>query len=242
MTDPYQPKNIPLFKAIYGNHLISLGGTASIENMFSGLKIDGLKALDVGFGLGGVAYYLAEKYQMQVSGVEVYPWMVEYANEHRPPHLQLTFNTYVDGKLPYQPHSFDLVYSKGVLNHVADKDSLFKEIHDVLKPNGLFVIADWIVPDNLFDRSGPIVNETEESYRIVLQEKGFRDIQFRNDSEVFLTYAKELLGKLDQEKELIKKLYGVELFNMIQKQHEELVEKINQKRKFAVRITCLCEP
>ena len=53
--NPYTPSNIPLFEAMYGENLISLGGTAAIENMFSGITLTDLHALDLGFGLGGAA-------------------------------------------------------------------------------------------------------------------------------------------------------------------------------------------
>src|SRR5580704_9497417 len=128
--DPYQPNNIPLYEAIYGKNLISLGGLAAIDNMFSDLNIRGLKALDIGFGIGGVAFYLAEKYKMKVTGIEIHPWMVEYARTHTPVGLlnSLEFHTYnSNGSFPYDHETFDLVYSKGVLNHVADKVGLFKQ-------------------------------------------------------------------------------------------------------------------
>jgi len=50
--DPYQPDNIALFEAIYGKYLISLGGLPAIDNMFNDIEITGLKALDLGFGVG----------------------------------------------------------------------------------------------------------------------------------------------------------------------------------------------
>ncbi len=68
--DPYQPDSVPLFEAIYGKNLISLGGVAAIDNMFLDLNIRGLKALDLGFGLGGMAFYLAKNHQMRISGIE----------------------------------------------------------------------------------------------------------------------------------------------------------------------------
>ncbi len=238
-SDPYHPDNVPLYEAIYGKNLISLGGIAAIDNMFSDLNLNGLKALDIGFGLGGVAYHLVEKYKMEVAGIEIHPWMVQYANEHAPSSLSnsLEFHTYnSNGYLPYSPETFDLVYSKGVLNHVANKVSLFKQINTVLKPNGLFVIADWIFPKATTDSSAPLVCETKESYEQVLLDTGFSEISFRDDSKLFLNYAKKLLTRLSNNQVFIKQKYGEELFLIIRKQHEELIEKIQQHQKMATRI------
>lgn len=237
--DAYHPDHVSLFEAIYGKNLISLGSLAAIDNMFSDLNIRGLKALDVGFGLGGVAFYLAEKYQMNIAGIEMYSWMAQYAKNHAPANLTslLAFDTYDNaGHFPYQPETFDLVYSKGVLNHVADKASLFQKINTVLKPNGLFVIADWIYPKATTDHSSPLVYETKESYERVLIDTGFSEIKFRDDSETFLGYAKELLKNLTNNRDLIKQKYGEEVVFTIQKQHEELIEKIQQQQKIATRI------
>jgi 2-polyprenyl-3-methyl-5-hydroxy-6-metoxy-1,4-benzoquinol methylase len=237
--EPYQPDSIPLFEAIYGKNLISLGGLTAVDNMFSDLNLQELAALDIGFGLGGVAYYLAEKYKMQIAGIEVHPWMVQYAKDHTPTGLSdfLEFNTYNStGELPYKLESFDLVYSKGVLNHVADKASLFDQVNSVLKPYGLFVIADWIYPESTTDSSAPLVCETKESYEQILVDSGFSEIGFRNDNQLFLNYAKELLMRLANNQTLIKQKYGGELFLTIQKQHEELIEKIQQHQKIATRI------
>lgn len=237
--DPYHPDEIPLFEIIYGKNLISLGKLAAVDNMFSDLTIKGLTALDLGFGLGGVAFYLAEKYQMNIAGIEVNPWMVQYANEHIPKNVAsaLKFDVYnSQGELPYQPETFDLVYSKGVLNHISDKASLFYQINTVLKTNGLFVIADWIYSKKSSDPIVPLVCETKESYESILTKTGFKEIDFRDDSKLFLQYVKELLKTLTKHQEFIKKKYGEEFFLIMQQQHEELIEKIKQHQKMAVRI------
>lgn len=237
--DIYHPNHIPLFEAIYGKNLISLGGLPAIDNMFSGLTIEGLKALDLGFGLGGVAFHLAEKYKMNVSGIEVEHWMVEYAKNHTPVNLSslLEFNTYDDNnKFPYPDETFDLAYSKGVLNHVAEKYDLFKQVYSILKPNGLFVIADWIFKQPTNEDVAPLVCETKESYERVLIDVGFSEISFRDDSKLFLVYAKELLNKLSDHRDLISQKYGEVVYLAIQKQHEDLIEKINQHHKIATRI------
>lgn len=70
----------------------------------------------------------------------------------------------------------------------------------------------------------------------VLIDTGFGEIKFRNDSKSFLGYAKELLKNLANNRDIIKQKYGEELFLTIQKQHEELIEKIKGQQKIAARI------
>jgi ubiquinone/menaquinone biosynthesis C-methylase UbiE len=238
--DPiYRPENVPLFDAIYGKNLISLGGLDAIDNMFSDIDLRGLKVLDIGFGLGGVVFYLAKKYQIGIAGVEVHNWMANYAESHAPKdilHL-LEFAIYNQaGDIPFKAASFDLVYSKGVLNHVRDKNHLFRQINKVLKTDRLFVIADWIYPDTTIDDSSPLVNETQGSYQQILEKTGFIDINFRDDSKVFLSYVKKLLENISARREYIENKFGKEIFSEIWHDHQKLIDDINRKCKFAIRI------
>jgi ubiquinone/menaquinone biosynthesis C-methylase UbiE len=239
-SDPYCLENVPLFEALFGKNLISFGGTAAIENMFSGLdrKLSGLKALDVGFGLGGVAYYLAETYQMQVAGVEIYPWMVQYAKTNAPPNIAqlLKFDTYnAERKIPFEQASFDIVYSKGVLNHISDKDTLFRQVNTMLKPAGLFVITDWLYPKQQ-ETDAWQVCETQQSYQQVLADTDFKKIEFRNDSKIFHSYVQLFLENLAKQRNYIEDSFGKEMFATILKQHQELIEGITHESKIATRI------
>ncbi|MBY0280855.1 MAG: methyltransferase domain-containing protein [Alphaproteobacteria bacterium] len=235
----YSLRNVSLFETIYGKNLISIGGFDSVEYMFSDLETKNLNALDIGFGLGGIAFYLAKNHQMKISGVEVHPWMVKYAYENAPKDIapQLSFAVYDDqGQIPYHAESFDMVYSKGVLNHVRDKASLFQQVNTVLKPAGLFVITDWIFPQSAPNNAGPLVHETQESYRQVLQNAGFHEISFRNDSKMFLGYVQDLLKNLEKCKMTITQEYGEDLFSGIWNQHQDLIKDIQNDRKFSMRI------
>lgn len=238
--DVYKPDNVPLYEALYGKNLISLGGLDAIDNMFSDINLKALKALDVGFGLGGVAFYLAKKYQIEVAGIEVRNWMVDYAKEHAPKEIAhlLKFTTYNQSReIPFTTASFDLVYGKGVLNHVRDKNVLFPEINRVLKTGGLFIVADWIYPETGIDESSLLVNESEKSYNQILENTGFKDIHFRNDSRVFLGYVKKLLENINARREFIEKEFGSEMFSTILKDHQKLISDIEHHGKFATRIT-----
>ncbi|QBR83481.1 methyltransferase domain-containing protein [Legionella israelensis] len=237
--NPYQPEYVSLFEALYGQHLMSLGGINAIENMFSDIHLACLTALDVGFGIGGVAFYLAKKYKMQVFGVEMYSWMAQYAEEHAPKELadQLHFKRYgEEEKIPFSAKKFDLVYSKGVLNHVSNKIPLFQQIHSCLKDKGHLVIADWIYPKAYHCMKGPLVKETEDSYRFVLNASGFDSIEFRDDSEQFEIYVLSFLDNLDLQRVFISEHFGEKVFLSIRSDHLKLLENIRHKDKIAVRI------
>ncbi len=239
-SDPvYRPENVSLFETIYGKNLISLGGFPAVELLFSGLTITGKKALDLGFGLGGVAFYLAQSYQMQVYGIEVHSWMAQYALEHAPQesaHL-LTFDVYNEqGEIPFETQSFDIVYSKGVLNHVHDKETLFHKVNNMLKPSGLFVIADWIFLEPHLDLAEPLVHETKETYSHILTKTGFGDIHFRDDSKAFHSYVKDLLENLIIHQKTIEQTFGLDVYATVLNQQQKLLQDIEAKRKFAMRI------
>lgn len=241
MKDPiYQPSNVALFEAIYGKNLISLGGTAAINNMFRDIDLKG-RLLDLGFGLGGVAFYLARKYHCEIKGVEVHPWMIAHAHHNAPIDIkeQLEFATYNEkGEIPFKNDHFDLVYSKGVMNHIHDKESLFLEINRVLKPAGKVLIADWIHHKAEKDPFAPLVKETKQSYQIILENAGFKQISFRDDSEIFSTYIRELLDKLHARRTYLEHQFGQTTFEEVWDQHQRLIQQINDKEKFAIRILC----
>ncbi len=233
----YVPANAALFEAIYGKGLISLGGVTAIDRLFNNLNIKGLNVLDLGFGLGGAAFYLAQRYDMHVAGVEVEPWMVTFAEQNAPASIsgQLKFAVYdANGVIPYADATFDIVYSKGVLNHVADKLPLFRQVHRVMKPGGRFVIADWTFP--VYKIDGPLVCETIDTYTYVLQHAGFNDVQFSDESEAFLGYVKDLLANLEKQREFITNNFSAELYTIIRDQHQTMLADIEAKKKTAVRI------
>lgn len=239
-VDPiYTPANTLLFNLLYGENLISLGGKVAIDAMFSDINLNGLSAIDIGFGLGGVAFYLVQTHQLKISGLETNAWMVQHAQHHAPKSSTavLQFATYDQlGNIPFANQHFDLAYSKGVLNHVIDKLRLFRDIQRVLKPSGIFVIADWIYPEDKYDLSVFPVRETKKSYLTALQTSGFTDITFRDDSMLFMGYVKSFIDNMSRQQKIITEKYGLATYSTILSDHEKLMTDLQQKNKFAVRI------
>ncbi len=165
--------------------------------------------------------------------------MAEYATQNAPSNLaeQLNFKCYLDnGDMPFSPNSFDIAYSKGVLNHVKNKTALFKQILSSLKPGGLLVIADWIYPTEIPNQTGPLVCETQISYEKTLTQAGFNIITYRDDSPQFITYVQVFLDNLEVQQAYIRKNFGGKLFSELKRDHEQLHQKIQQKDKIPTRI------
>ncbi len=49
------------------------------------------------------------------------------------------------GPFPVGGRSFDFVFSKDAIIHIADKETLAREVFRVLKPGGCFVASDWMI-------------------------------------------------------------------------------------------------
>ena len=92
--------------------------------------------LDVGSG-EGTFLTLVQKEGWQVSGTE----FSEFAAKHAADALKTDIFC---GELPdadFLENSFDVVTMWHVLEHVGDPKKYLEEIHRILKPNGLFVLA-----------------------------------------------------------------------------------------------------
>ncbi|KAL3204492.1 hypothetical protein MRX96_011501 [Rhipicephalus microplus] len=101
----------------------------------AGVK-DGDRILDVGCGVGGHDFYMAEKYDVRIMAVDLSVNMMSIALEHfaKRPHL-------ADKSFPEA--SFDLIYSRDALLHIADKETLFALFHKWLAPGGRIFFTDY---------------------------------------------------------------------------------------------------
>jgi ubiquinone/menaquinone biosynthesis C-methylase UbiE len=209
----------------------------AVDLMFSGLNISNLKALDVGFGLGGVAFYLAKTYKMHIVGVEIHPWMVSHANTVQPALLKkhLQFMTYSDdGTIPCAPRSFDLIYSKGVLNHVQDKITLFRQLGGLLKEKAPIIILDWLHQTQY--QADSLTQETKQSYTLALREAGFNSLEFKDESKAFTIYVQEFIQNLYCVRHFIETQFGEDIFLAILEQHQTLLKEIVSAQKLPTRI------
>ena len=112
--------------------------------------------LDVGCGLGGSAFWLAEERACSVLGITISPRQVEIATRQAL-HCglgQLTrFEVFDASALDLITPGFDIVWAIECIEHLADRKHFFKSCRSVLAPGGKIVISGWIRPDRPLDRS-----------------------------------------------------------------------------------------
>ena len=104
---------------------------------------EGSLALDVGCGEGGHAVRLATELSLVVHGVDPVARHVELAREaaaESPVAERLTFAPGHVEALPLHDASFDLVWCRDVLVHVADLPAAYAEMRRVLRPGGAVLV------------------------------------------------------------------------------------------------------
>lgn len=151
----------------------------------------GSKVLDIGSGPGHVADLLARA-GANVTGVDFSAKMVDVANS-RYPHIK--FSQADAEQLPFEDEEFDAVVANFVVHHLARPESVFAEVHRVLKPGARFAFAVWGAPEDQTSIGaffgavqahhdlaelphGPLFGVTEHSvYEPMLTRAGLKDCQ-----------------------------------------------------------------
>jgi cyclopropane-fatty-acyl-phospholipid synthase len=127
--------------------------TNKFNLIFRKLELEpGMKVADLGMGWGTAAAYMhANGKNVEVTGVSLSEEQVKWAKENlKKPGLEFVLSDYRDHcEDPAKQHTYDRVYSIGMLEHVGWKNqiSFFKCVKKLLKPDGLAVIHTIGEPD-----------------------------------------------------------------------------------------------
>ncbi len=101
--------------------------------------VGGKIVLDLGCNSGYGTHLLSQTCN-RVTGADVSPEAIKTANA-KYHHDNLSFQL-IDGiSLPFESASFDVISSFQVVEHIADYDAYFSEIHRVLKPDGILLLT-----------------------------------------------------------------------------------------------------
>jgi SAM-dependent methyltransferase len=101
--------------------------------------------LDVGSGIGGPARYLAERFGCRVTGLDLTEAFYDVATMLTGRTGQDDHVTFRHGDalaMPFADAAFDVVWSQSAAMNIADRSTLYGEIHRVLKPGGTFTFSE----------------------------------------------------------------------------------------------------
>jgi phosphoethanolamine N-methyltransferase len=151
-TQEYDDKLVALLEALWGDGYLSPGGDAETAMVLDGLDLAGSRVLDIGSGTGGCAFFMAQHFAVAgIIGVDVEQGVVDRANVDaaaRGVADIVRFEAVRPGRLPFADDSFDVVFSKDAIVHIADKHALVGEVARVLAPGGVFACSDWMKGDD----------------------------------------------------------------------------------------------
>ena len=95
------------------------------------------KILDLACADGSFVNLAAQKFSGKSFGLDITPQNIKKAQkklDHAEIHdLNLPF--------PYRPNTFDLIFALEIIEHLFDTDQFLKNIHRVLKPQGILILS-----------------------------------------------------------------------------------------------------
>ena len=116
---------------------------------------------------------------------------------------KIEFRCVVPGPLPVEDASFDTFYTSGVICHIEDRFSLFRDVFRVLKPGGILLGYDWfptVLSDDInhwMKAAGlHLFPDTPQGYTRWMREAGIENPNHSDASDWYRNRAEEELQKL----------------------------------------------
>ena len=129
----YDENTISVLEAVWGEGFMSPGGTEEIDRVLGNVDLSQARVLDIGCGIGGAAVHIAlTRKPMAITGVDIEENLVELsqtlADKNGVSDI-CRFQQVDPGPLPFEPESFDIVFSKDSIIHITDKFGLAENVY-----------------------------------------------------------------------------------------------------------------
>jgi len=214
----YSRQGVARYEWIFGEGYLSTGGLETTQEIVPLLKLEaGHRVLDVGCGLGGHDFYMAEKYGVIIDAVDLSKNMMSVALHHfsKKPHIanNIKFRICDITSTPLEENYYDVIYSRDALLHIAEKEKLFEKFYKWLKPGGKIVFTDYCrgnvkhseeFAKYVAQRSYCLFRVRE--YEDLLKRVGFTKVKVEDIHNKFVASLTRELNKLyDRKKEFLQK-------------------------------------
>ncbi len=215
-TDPtgnhalYDQVVITFLEALWGEGFLSPGGPEEVARTVAGVDLTGATVVDIGCGAGGATVALVREHGAgRVIGIDVEGPVCVRARafvEGAGMAGRIEIRLVEPGPLPFADESIDVVFSKDSIVHIADKETLARDVFRVLRPGGWFVASDWLIAHDgepSPEMAAYIAAEaldfgmaSPERYRRALEAAGFVDVELRNRNAWYRDVARHELERL----------------------------------------------
>jgi ubiquinone/menaquinone biosynthesis C-methylase UbiE len=152
---PFPDHVVDRLHLIWGDGFLSPGGVDEVREIVRGLDLADKVVLDIGCGTAGPALVLVRDLgAARVVGIDIEPQLLERATryiETKALSDRIALRLVEPGPLPFADSSFDVVFSKDSILHIADKGQLFRDVVRILTPGGVFAAGDWLAHENAHD-------------------------------------------------------------------------------------------
>lgn len=107
----------------------------------------GAQVLDIGCGIGGSAFWLADRYDCYVTGLTISPVQARMANKRaKAQGRSKRFQFFVADANLWEPdvESVDIVWIMESSEHFRDKKNFFRKCSAALRPDGVLAVCAWL--------------------------------------------------------------------------------------------------
>ena len=204
----YSSESIADYESVWGEGFVSPGGATLARELIASMDLaSGELVLDVGAGLGGSAFLMAQEFGLQVEGIDLSERMVELS-KLRCRELGLEDRVTLEPGNCLQlsvSNRYQAVYSRDVFLHVSDKARLFRTLFQILTPGGGLLFTDYCCQERPWSKAfrDYVLGRgyalcSVDGYEESLSKAGFRDVLAIDITERFVETLEADLRQLER--------------------------------------------
>ncbi|XP_019711272.1 phosphoethanolamine N-methyltransferase 1 isoform X2 [Elaeis guineensis] len=220
----YKSSGILRYERVFGEGFVSTGGIETTKEFVAKLELKpGQKVLDVGCGIGGGDFYMAENFDVDVVGIDLSINMISFALERAIGcKCSVEFEVADCTKKIYSDNTFAVIYSRDTILHIQDKPMLFRSFFKWLKPGGKLLITDYCkrsgTPSEEFaeyiKQRGYDLHDVE-AYGQMLKDAGFYEVTAEDRTTQFLEVLQRELDAVEKDRDAFIKEFSKEDYDEI---------------------------